>query len=413
MRPQLLLRTAVGSVAGLGLIAALGNLVGRRSSSAAWERGVELTVTNPEDRGPGSLREAIFAANLATDPTRIVILVPRLTLLTPLPPAVARRGIEIVAADSNAEIDAEGLQAGPVLDVRSPGVHVRGLRIRGAGGVGILVGAPGARLDRVDFVRCGVGLEQLADGGGLTVEEATFRQNSVGARLRPSGEITAIRRSRFQRNSEAGVWAVGGGSATAPSTGRLVVSDSRFEDNQLGMVVGNLMATIQDNDISGSREAGIYLAGRGATVRRNRVRGGARVGVLAALTEAAVITDNEIDHNSAVGIVVNSARNTVVQDNRVYQNGYGIVVAFGAGRSPNRVTGNSVLAHSWDGLFVVGGSPVLERNRATNNRLAGMRILDFRPPRGASLVADPLLAQNTLEGNGVNQPVHGVFREAR
>jgi parallel beta-helix repeat protein len=261
--------------------------------------------------------------------------------------------------------------------------------------------------------RCGIGVEQLAGAEGLEVAQGTFVENAVGVRLRSGGAGTTIRRSQFHGHTEAALWAVGPAAVPPVEAGGLTVSDSRFENNRLGLVVGNLTATIHDNDIVGSKVAGVYLAGRGVTLHRNRVRAGAGVGVLAALTEGAVITGNEIDHNQAVGIVVSSGRNTIVQDNRIYQNGYGIAVVFGATRSPNRVTANSVLAHSLDGLFVVGASPILEENRAMNNRAAGLRILDFMPRGGAALPANPLLTRNTLEGNGVDEPVHGVFRDPR
>jgi parallel beta-helix repeat protein len=243
------------------------------------------------------------------------------------------------------------------------------------------------------------------------VEQGTFVEYRIGIRLQPQAAGTAIRRSRFQGHSDAGLWAVGIGG-TASGAG-FTVSDSRFENNRLGVVAGNLAANVQDNDISGSKEAGVYLSGRGATVRRNRVRGGVRVGILAAVTEGAVITGNEIDHNEAVGIVVSSGQSTVVEGNRIYRNGYGIVVVFGTARNPNRVAANSILGHSLDGLFVVGGSPILEGNHAMDNRLAALRILDFMPRGGVTVPADPLLSKNTLERNGVDLPVHGVFRTPR
>ncbi len=410
MRRHTLLLVMVGSVAGLGLLALFETLGGKNPSAKASRRDAEFAVTNPADRGPGTLREAIFAANFAAARVRIVFLVPRLTLRTPLPPVVHRGGIEIVAADSAAEIDAQALATGAVLDLQAPGALVERLRIRGAGGIGILVRAPGVRLVDVSLAGCGIGVEQAAGAEGLEVEQGSFIENAVGARLQAGDAGTAIRRSSFRGHREAALWAVG--PATGPAPGGLTVSDSWFENDRLGLVVGNLTATIQDNDIRGSAVAGVYLTGRGVTLRRNRVRAGAGIGVLAALTEGAVITDNEIDHNQAVGIVVSSGLNTLVQQNRIYQNGYGIVVVFGAGRSPTKVAGNSVLDQSLDGLFVVGASPILERNRAMNNRAAGMRILDFMPQGGsAAPPADPLLVRNVLEGNGVNEPVHGVFRD--
>lgn len=409
MRRHALRLVMAGSVVGLGLLGILGTLGGWDTDTKLRPHGTELAVTNPADRGPGTLREAIFAANFATGQVRIVLLVPRVTLRTPLPPVVHRGGVAMVAGDSVAEIDARALTSGPVLDLQAADAIVERIRIRGAGGVGILVREPRARLLGVGLAGCEVGVEQAAGAEGLQVEQATLTENTVGVRLHSGDVGTAIRRSRFRGHREAALWAVAPAGDGAQAGG-FTVSHSRFENDRLGVVVGNLTATIQDNEIAGSTVAGIYLTGPGAILRRNRVRGGAGAGVLAALTEGAVITGNEIDDNRTVGIVVSSGRNTLVQDNRIYRNGYGIVVVFGTSRSPSRVADNIVLGHSLDGLFVVGASPILERNRAMNNGAAGLRILDFRPRRGAALSADPLLVDNVLEGNGTDAPVRGVFR---
>ncbi len=408
MRRHALHLVMAGSVVGVGLLAVLGTLGGWDTDTKLRPRGTELAVTNPADRGPGTLREAIFAANSATGQVRIVLLVPRVTLRTPLPPVV-HRGVAMVAGDSIAEIDARALTSGPVLDLQAAAALVERIRIRGAGGIGILVREPRVRLLGIGLAGCEVGVEQAVGAEGLQIEQATFTENTVGVRLHSGDVGTAIRRSRFRGHREAALWAVAPAGDGAQAGG-FTVSHSRFENDRLGVVVGNLTATIQDNEIAGSIVAGVYLTGRGATLRRNRVRGGNGAGVLAPLTDGAVITGNEIDDNGTVGIVVSSGRNTLVQDNRIYRNGYGIVVVFGTSRSPSRVADNIVLGHSIDGLFVVGASPILERNRAMNNRAAGLRILDFRPRRGAALPADPLLVDNVLEGNGIDAPVRGIFR---
>lgn len=407
MRRRALILIMGGSVLGLGVVTALGTRGPGRASAGA-RHAEEFSVVSGADAGPGTLREAIFAASLAPERARIVIRVPEVSLRTPLPPVTRPRGVEIVAAVDTAVIDAARLGQGSVLDLQAAGARLEGLRIRDAGGVGVVVRAPGVRVSDVECLRCGVGLEQTPEAEALEIEGGAYVENAVGVRLQQGDAGVAIRGTRFERSTDGGLWAVGPARNELARAG-LVVSRCRFDGNRLGVVAGNLRAAIEDNDIAGSRVAGVYLAGRGVTLRRNRVRGGEGVGILAALTESATIVENEVDGNRAVGIVVSTGRNTVVQSNRIYRNGYGIVVVFGG---VNQVKANSVQGHAMDGLFVVGSSPILDGNRALNNRSAGLRILEFRAPPDRRLRSEPLLSDNVLEGNGTDRPLHGVFREA-
>jgi hypothetical protein len=110
-------------------------------------------------------------------------------------------------------------------------------------------------------------------------------------------------------------------------------------------------------------------------------------------------------------VLLRSSRGTLVRRNRVHANGYGIAVVFGVGAAPPVVADNLLLNQREDALYVVGGSPVLEANRALGNRGAGLRVLDYVPRRGPTLAAEPLLRGNLLAGNGQDAPVRGVYRE--
>ncbi|HEY5761294.1 MAG TPA: hypothetical protein VIU34_35985, partial [Steroidobacter sp.] len=88
-----------------------------------------INVTTGNDRGPGSLREAIFKATAATNEVTISLQVPKVTLATTLPPFANARGIRVVGAENGTEIDASALSSGPVLDVSGENVSFEGLRI--------------------------------------------------------------------------------------------------------------------------------------------------------------------------------------------------------------------------------------------------------------------------------------------
>jgi hypothetical protein len=55
---------------------------------------------------------------------------------------------------------------------------------------------------------------------------------------------------------------------------------------------------------------------------------------------------------------------------------------------------------------------MLRNNVVTGNRQAALRILDFKPLKGATVVAAPLLQSNHFERNLLNDPVHGIYRAA-
>src|ERR1700753_3223392 len=77
----------------------------------------ELIVSNGEDAGPGSLREALFSAARATERPRIRLQVSRITLANPLPPATHSLGFVIEADRRGTVIDAQALGHNVVLDV--------------------------------------------------------------------------------------------------------------------------------------------------------------------------------------------------------------------------------------------------------------------------------------------------------
>src|SRR6185503_18304774 len=57
--------------------------------------GAELLVTSAANNGPGSLREALFAAIRSDAPASIVLRANELSITTPLPPLVTRSTIRI------------------------------------------------------------------------------------------------------------------------------------------------------------------------------------------------------------------------------------------------------------------------------------------------------------------------------
>jgi Right handed beta helix region len=401
------------AVAWLGVLAAFEKpLAERRPAPVEFSAAVEFLVTSPKDGGPGSLREAIFAADQAQTRARVRILVRRVVLETALPPLINPKGIVIEAPDPGTELDARALPEEAVLDLAAPRSVVSGLRIRGAAGSGILVRARGTRLTRVGLLDCGTGV-QLAEGiDDVVVEESSFDENGTGLRVAAGVSGVSVNRNVFRKHDQAGVWAVAPAPPLEGTTASLVLRQNQFEDDRVSVVLINVVGQVEANRFARPGEAAVYLSGPGL-VRRNRIQAGSRVGVYVDAADGALIEENELDHNVAVGVLLRQGHRAGVLRNRVYENGYGIVVVFGDRKGPNVIAENLVLSQREDGLYVVGGSPVLRGNRALGNRGAGLRVLDYVPLRGPRITGDPLLQDNVLRENGSDSPVRGEYREPR
>ena len=80
----------------IGVLAALAIAAGAvwwyqltRAAPGPGEQEVTAIVSNGEDRGPGSLREALFVVASAKEPATISIRTPQIKIETALPPIVA------------------------------------------------------------------------------------------------------------------------------------------------------------------------------------------------------------------------------------------------------------------------------------------------------------------------------------
>jgi hypothetical protein len=366
-----------------------------------------FAVTSDADSGPGSLREGILAANRADGPAHIRLPPRRLTLKTSLPPIVNPHGVAIAGAPGS-EIDGAALSAEPMLDLLAPGSRLQGLTVRNASGDGIRVHSPRVHLDTVGFVACGTGLRVLSGAHGVAVARSRFERNRVGLSIEGGAMQASVRSSEFRGHEQAAIWAVSAKPATQTD---LSVRHCRFDHDNIGVVAWNVRAHLEDNDLWSARDAAIFISGRENVVQGNRVRGGQRYGICVVAADASTVSGNETDGNRAVGLLVRDTLNTVVRDNRVYGNGYGIVLLFGDARRPTTVLNNAVWNQAYDGLYVIGGSPVLTANELRVNRGAGVRIDDFVDRHGRERRSDPLLRDNALDRNGSDQPARGRYVE--
>jgi parallel beta-helix repeat protein len=389
-----------------------------RAAPGPSQQEVTAIVSNGNDRGPGSLREALFVVASAKEAATISIQTRRIALETALPPIVTTHGVKIVSEQPDGvEIDAAALKSNSVLDVAGANTSLEGVTIRNCSGAAILLRAERFRLSASTIEDCDVGVDVAENAAESLLERNHFNRNRIGVRFAAATRNSSLVKNEFSGHKDAGLWAV----RSTPDKGAsaIAVRDNRFSDDRAGMVVGNVSLVIERNEIVNAREAAIHVVGAGATVRGNRITGGASMGIVAENARSIVIENNELDGLSAYGIMVRGSGNTLVRGNRMHNCGYGMAFVLGAaGEAPSTAVQNTIIQPKFNGIDVIGDSPVLRQNQVLRPRARALHVEDFQPPAGAKVVSRPFLDNNTFGAadtavaTGTNAPASkGVTRE--
>lgn len=366
----------------------------RRAGRTSLSNTVSLSVTSGADRGPGTLREALFLAATAPGPTRISLEVPRISLATPLPPIVNPHGVSIVVRQGGSEIDAHGLSSGPALDVAAANVSIDGLAIRNCPSDAIVVRAVHFSLENATLEACEVGVDVAENAHDLLIEHNRFVNDRIGVRFTAASSNTTVAANDFSGERDAGIWAVRGQTDLQPGT--ISVRANRFDADHSGMVAGNINIVAEQNEFSGAQAAAVDLVGAGAVIRGNRVSGGAGMGIIAEGVRAAVIDNNELNGLAAYGIMIRGSSNALVRANRLYACAYGMAFVLGDTRNPSTAVDNIIIEPRYDGIDVVGDAPILRRNHVLKAHAFALRLEEFQRPDGSKVVSAPFLDDNSF-----------------
>jgi parallel beta-helix repeat protein len=402
MREGIVMRVSHRFALAVGVLALLGAFVPlsrwyqtTRAAPGKPAGSTSLSVTSGGDRGPGSLREALFVAATAPDGASIVIRVNKIAIATALPPLVNPHGVRVVVEPPGAEIDAQALKDGPVFDVDGADASIEGLSIRHCPGAAILLRAVRFRLTATTIESCDVAVEVAENASDLALERNRFTRNRLGVRFAASSRNAVVVKNEFSADTDAGLWAVRG--VPDLRTAAISVHDNKFSNDRSSVVAGNVSLLLERNDFINTREAAIQLIGAGAVVRGNRVSGGAATGIVAENARGAIIEGNELDHLAAYGIMVRGSANTLVRGNRIHNCGYGMAFVLGLAGSPSTAVDNSLIDLKWNGIDVIGDSPILRRNQVLQARVAPLHVEDFQPPGGKKVPAHPFLDHNSFD----------------
>jgi parallel beta-helix repeat protein len=354
-----------------------------------------INVTTGNDRGPGSLREAIFKATAATNEVTITLQVPKVTLATALPPFVNARGIRVIGAENGTEIDASDLPGGPVLDVSGENVTIEGVRIPNCKDTGIVLRADRFKLQTTSIESCDVGIDVAEDADQMMLERNRFAKNRIGVRFAASNRNAMVVKNEFSEHRDAGIWAVR--SEPDNRGGAISVRDNRFQKERIGILTANVSVVMERNELLDSREAAMQLMGTGAVARGNRISRGAAMGIVAENAQAAVIEDNEFDGFEAYGVMLKSSADTVIRNNRIHNSGYGLAFVLGNQRSPSSAIDNTIIEPKFNGIDVIGDSPILRGNQVMRPRALALKIVDYQPEGGGARVrSSPFLEGNNF-----------------
>lgn len=376
------------------------------------EKAVVAHVTNAGDRGPGTLREAIFLAAGATGPTTISIEVPTIKLETALPAFVNSREVTLrgqpagqgqpagPGQPAGATIDAQALNQGPVLDIAGPNISIEGITIQNCPTIAILVRAVHFHLSSSIIQSCDVAVEVADNASDTLLEHDKFVKDRLGVRFGASGRNSVVASNEFLEDKDAGLWAVR--SAPDSHDELIEIRDNKFVENGNAIVAGNIPVTVERNDFINSHEAAIHVVGAGATLRGNRIDGGASMGIIGENARGAVIEDNELEGLTAYGIMLRGSSNILVRANRLHSCGYGLAFVLGDPHNVSTAVDNTIIEPKFNGIDVIGDSPNLRRNQVLRAHAYALHVEDFRPPDGQKVLSKPVLDNNNFGSSGVN-----------
>jgi hypothetical protein len=392
----------------------IGLLANRHSLSAggvARTPGTaDFVVTSTRDAGPGTLRDAILAADRLSTRAHILITVKRISTESALPALINPRGVEVAVATDAGVIDAAHQETGAVLQISSPGSVITGLTVTHAHGFAVMVNAVGVRLESVTVSNSKVGVLVGAAAADCMVRTSVFENDETGLLAEPSTGHLTILSSVFRANSRAGFWLVASEPPhlrVAANQERARIEDTVFERNTSGVVVANQPILIQKGRFLGNRESALLVLGGAARLEDSEIHdtGGTAVSVSAG--RGVVLSRNRIFDNVATAISIRDSEVSITA-NTLTHNGLGIVSILTDAQFVPLIADNTVTGTTADAITVIGGAPLLQRNTITGSRGAALRQLDLvSGPR--RFRATPQLEANVLTGNRIDAPATGSY----
>jgi nitrous oxidase accessory protein NosD len=348
--------------------------------------------------GPGSLREALFIAASAKGHASVLIVARKVTLRTALPPLMNPHAMRLIAQPAGAEIDAQALPGGAVLDVVGPNTSIEGVTLRNCAAAAVLLRAAHFHMRASVVEACDVGVEVATNAGDVLIESNRFTNDRIGVRFAAPNPGAVLVGNTFAQAKSAGLWAVRGEAAT--TDGAIQVRDNHFTGNHGGVVAGNIPIVIEHDVFAGNGpDAAVHLVGAGAVIRNNRIDGPAAMGIVAENARAALIEGNALEGLSSYAIMMRGSPGAMVRANRVAGCASGLAFVLGDPGHPSTAIGNTIADPRLDGIDVIGDSPVLKDNQVLRPHALALRVIDYAQAGGPRVRAQPTLKGNNFRAN--------------
>ena len=413
MNPKQRIALAAGTFLLLGVLAWLGWWYHSGQAAPGRAAGtLTVNVTSPNDVGPGTLREALFVVAAATGKANVLIRTKSITLKTALPPLMNLHGVRIVGESPGVEIDAQGVADAPVFDVTGANTSLEGLVLRNCRAAAILLRAAHFHLQSSTIESCNVGVEVAENASNILIEHNRFANDRVGVRFTAPNRDTIVAGNSFIQDKVAGLWAVRG-EGGARGGGAITVRDNHFNGDGSGVVAGNVAILVERNDFANAPDGAVHLIGAGAVVRGNHIGGEAPMGIIAENARDAIIDGNELEHLTAYAIMVRGSANALLRANRVHNCGYGIAFVLGDRAHPSTAVDNTIIEPKFNGIDVIGDSPILRHNQVLQPHLFALHVVDFQQPGAQNVRSQPFLEGNNFRADALqvdNGPVPATAR---
>jgi hypothetical protein len=289
------------------------------------ERCLLTTVTNLNDAGPGSLRQAIADTPIAGTVDFMQGLSGTITLTSG---TLTINKILTITGPGASIITVSGNKAQQVFSIPSPfTVAISGLTIA-KGGISYSPGGAG-----------------ISNGGALTLTGCILSDNSIGAGIYNTGNLTVIS-CTFSGNSGGGIF----------NGGALTVTSCAFSGNSGGSIYNSSVLTVTSCTFSGNTGDGISnSSGRNVTIANCTFSQNNGDGIDHGGNGTLTITDSSFNSNSGDGIF-NSGTMTVTNSTLSGNSNGGISSSGTLTITNSTISGNSAGNDSGGGISNGGGT---------------------------------------------------------
>lgn len=372
----------------------------------------EFVVASSGDAGPGTLRDAILAADRSSSRSHIIITAKRIIVESALPALINPHGVDIEASRDSGTIDAERQTTGAALQISSPASTIRGLHIINAHSLAIVVTAPGAQLESLIVVDSKVGIFLGATARGCVIRTSMFERDETAITAEGQIRDVTVLNSIFRANTRAGLWFVGAPQDEGDQSigERLRIVDDVFEKNASGVVIGNRAVSVKKSRFIENKDSAILVLGGVARIEDSEIRASGGTAVSVTSGSRVFLAHNTLIDNSSIAIMVRDSEVTI-ERNTLQHNGLGVVSIISRKSFAPLIQNNVITQSGAAAIMLIGGAPVVQHNQITDNRGAGIRVLDL-VGAGGELKAAPRLEANEFKSNGVDMAAPGVYRVA-